>query len=90
MLDTYELAESEPSIEYGIRAGAGEARHIHLYDPSRWPPGVLAQTALDWPRIFELLRETGFEGSASVVLVPEGDAERAARKTSAFLLSALK
>ncbi len=39
MLDTYELAESEPSIEYGIRAGTGEARHIHLYDPSRWPPG---------------------------------------------------
>jgi len=89
MLDTYELAESEPSIEHGIRAGTGEARHIHLYDPSRWPPGVLAQTTLDWPRIFELLRETGFEGSASVVLVPEGDPAGAARKTSAFLRGVL-
>jgi len=89
MLDTYELAESEPTIEHGIRAGNGEARHIHLYDPSRWPPGVLAQTSLDWPRIFELLRETGFEGSASVVLVPEGDPAAAARKTSAFLRGVL-
>lgn len=89
MLDTYELAESEPSIEHGIRAGRGESRHIHLYDPSRWPPGVLEQTTLDWPRIFELLRETGFEGSASVVLVPEGDPAPAARKTSAFLRGVL-
>ncbi len=86
MLDTCQLAESEPSIEHGIRAARGQARHIHLYDPSRWPPGVCAETGrLDWPRIFELLRETGFQGSASVVLVPEGEPAEAARKTAAFL-----
>ena len=89
MLDTYELAESEPSIEHGIRAGRGEARHIHLYDPSRWPPGVKTQTALDWPHIFALLRETGFAGSASVVLVPEGPPAPAAQKTAAFLRDVL-
>jgi D-psicose/D-tagatose/L-ribulose 3-epimerase len=89
MLDTYELAESEPSIENGIRAGRGEARHIHLYDPSRWPPGVLRESTLDWPRIFALLRETNFAGSASVVIVPEGDPAPAARKTAAFLRSVL-
>jgi D-psicose/D-tagatose/L-ribulose 3-epimerase len=87
MFDTYELAESEPSIEHGIRAGTGEARHIHLYDPSRWPPGVLARTTLEWPRIFTLLAETGFDGSASVALAPEGDPAPAARKTAAFLRS---
>jgi len=89
MLDTYELAESEPSIEHGIRAGRGEARHIHLYDPSRWPPGVRTQTTLDWPQIFALLRETGFAGSASVVLVPEGAPAPAAHKTAAFLRDVL-
>jgi sugar phosphate isomerase/epimerase len=90
MLDTYELAESEPSIEHGIHAARGQARHIHLYDPSRWPPGVRAETSrLDWPRIFELLRETGFHGSASVVLVPEGDPAPAARQTALFLRHAL-
>ena len=80
------LAESEPSIEHGIRAACGQTRHIHLYDPSRWPPGVLAETMrLDWPRVFELLRETGFRGSASVAVVPEGDPAPAARRTSSFL-----
>jgi sugar phosphate isomerase/epimerase len=86
MMDTYQLAESEPSIEHGIRAARGTATHIHLYDPSRWPPGVRAQSdRLDWPLIMRLLREEGFAGSASVVVAPEGDPEPAARKTAAFL-----
>ena len=86
MLDTYQLTESEPSLEHGIRAACGQARHIHLYDPSRWPPGISGEmNRLDWPRIFELLRETGFHGSASVVLAPEGDPAEAARKTAKFL-----
>jgi D-psicose/D-tagatose/L-ribulose 3-epimerase len=86
MLDTYELAESEPSIEHGIRAAQGSARHIHLYDPSRWPPGVLADgDRLDWRDILRVLREERFEGSASVVVAPEGDPEPAARKSAAFL-----
>jgi D-psicose/D-tagatose/L-ribulose 3-epimerase len=100
MLDTYQLAESEPrgadafarqpSIEHGIRAARGQAHHIHLYDPSRWPPGVCAENnRLDWPLIFRLLRETGFHGSASVVLAPEGDPAQAARTTAAFLSRAL-
>lgn len=86
MLDTYQLAESEPSIEHGIRAACGEARHIHLYDPSRWPPGASSENSrLDWESIFELLHQTGFHGSASVVLAPEGDPAEAARRTAAFL-----
>jgi D-psicose/D-tagatose/L-ribulose 3-epimerase len=86
MMDTYELAEAEPSIERGIRAARGAARHIHLYDPSRWPPGVLPEkNRLDWPHIIRVLREEGFEGSGSVVLAPEGDPEPAARQSAAFL-----
>ena len=90
MLDTFQLAEAEPSIEHGIRAARGQAEHIHLYDPSRWPPGLAGgNSRLDWPRIFALLRETGFHGSASVVLAPEGDPAEAARKTASFLSRAL-
>lgn len=86
MLDTYQLADSEPSIEHGIRAARGQARHIHFYDPSRWPPGVLAEKdRLDWRHIMRVLREEGFQGSGSVVLAPEGDPEPAARKSVAFL-----
>jgi D-psicose/D-tagatose/L-ribulose 3-epimerase len=43
MLDTYQLSEAEASLESGIRAAKGRADHIHLYDPSRWPPGVLPE-----------------------------------------------
>lgn len=86
MLDTYELAEAEPSIEHGIRAARGRAQHIHLYDPRRWPPGVLPEKDLvNWPLIARLLREEGFQGSGSVVLAPEGDPEPAARQAVAFL-----
>jgi sugar phosphate isomerase/epimerase len=86
MMDTYQLAESEPSLEHGIRAARGRANHIHLYDPSRWPPGVLAEKdRLDWPHIARVLREESFRGSGSVVLAPEGDPEPAARRAVAYL-----
>lgn len=86
MLDTYQLAEAERSIEHGIRAARGQANHIHLYDPSRWPPGVLPEKQrLDWPRIAQVLHQEGFSGSGSVVLAPEGDPEPAARKAAAYL-----
>ena len=65
---------------------SGKAPHIHLYDPSRWPPGVLPEKeALDWPHIVKVLQEEGFSGSSSVVIVPEGDPEPVARKSVAYL-----
>lgn len=91
MLDTYQLTDSEPSVAHGIRAARGQARHIHFYDPSRWPPGVLAEKdRLDWKHIMRVLREEGFSGSGSVVLAPEGDPEPAARKAAAFLRELLR
>lgn len=86
MLDTHQLYAVEPSIEHGIRAARGQARHIHLYEPSRLPPGVSTEKeTLDWPNITRVLKEEGFEGSASVVIVPEGDPEPIARKSVAYL-----
>ena len=86
MLDTHQLYKVEPSIAHGIRAARGQARHIHLYEPSRLPPGVSTEKeALDWPNIADLLIKEGFEGSASVVIVPEGDPEPIARKSVTYL-----
>jgi len=86
MLDTHQLWAEEPSIDYGIKAARGQARHIHLYEPSRLPPGFSpAKEALDWPHIARVLKEEGFEGSASVVIAPEGDPEPVARKAVAYL-----
>jgi sugar phosphate isomerase/epimerase len=86
MLDTHQLWAVGPSIEYGIKAAKGQARHIHLYEPSRLPPGVSPKNeALDWPNIARVLKEEGFEGSASVVIVPAGDPEPVARKAIDYL-----
>jgi len=84
MLDTYQLADAEPSIEHGIRAARGMARHIHFYDPSRWPPGVRSQR-LDWVNIARVLRDEGFQGTGSVVLAPDGDPEPPARAAACFI-----
>ncbi len=91
MLDTHQLYIMEPSIEHGIRAARGQARHIHLYEPSRLPPGVSTEKeTLDWPNIARVLKEERFEGSASVVIVPEGDPEPIARKSVAYLKELFK
>ena len=63
MLDTHQLYGAESSIESGIRAARGRAQHIHLFEPSRYPPGVLVgKPVLDWPEIARMLREEGFPG----------------------------
>jgi len=86
MLDTHQLWAAEKSIEEGIRVAEGQAQHIHLYEPSRWPPGVLpAKEVLDWKNIARVLKEEGFAGSASVVIAPEGDPEPVARKSVSYL-----
>jgi sugar phosphate isomerase/epimerase len=91
MLDTHQLNGAETSIEEGIRVTRGEATHIHLYDPSRWPPGVLeGQSRLDWPNILRILKETHLPQTGSLTLAPEGDAESAARKALAYLKGLLR
>lgn len=86
MLDTHQLWAKESSVEHGIKVTKGKAKHIHLYEPSRWPPGVLPEKeTLDWPHIAQVLMEEGFRGSASVVIAPEGDPGPVACKSVAYL-----
>ena len=85
-LDIETIRLTESSFEYAIRAAEGLPDHIHLHDRDHWPPGLLpTEESVDWLRIAALLRATAFEGSGAVALAPRGDADAAARKTSAFL-----
>lgn len=86
MLDTYQLTEIEKSLEKGIEDAQGRANHIHFYDPSHWPPGVLEESVrLDWNHIASVLKKANFSGTGSVVLAPEGEPEVTAPKAVSFL-----
>jgi sugar phosphate isomerase/epimerase len=71
----------------GLRAAAGLVQHLHLYDPGRVPPGAGAKAALNWPAIMTTLRDTGYEGAASVCLAPSGDRRAQALETVSYLRS---
>ncbi len=91
MLDTYQLANDEPSIEHGIEVTKGQATHIHLYDPSRWPPGVRSEKdRLDWPNLISTLHKVHMPDTASVVMAPEGDGAAAAIKSAKYLRQLLE
>lgn len=89
MLDTYQLDQVEDSIEAGFLAAEGMGRHIHLYDPNHWPPGVRDGRRLDWAGVRAAMEKGGFSGSASTVLAPEGDADAIARASNAFIRTTL-
>jgi len=91
MLDTYQLANDEPTIEHGIEVTKGQASHIHLYDPSRWPPGVRSeQDRLDWPNLISTLRKVHMPDTASIVMAPDGDGAAAAIKSAKYLRKLLE
>jgi sugar phosphate isomerase/epimerase len=90
MLDTYQIALIEDSIESGFAAAEGMANHIHLYDHNQWPPGIRGpEHQLDWQRVAAAMKKYGFKGSGSMVLAPEGDQMAGARKSTAFIRSRL-
>jgi D-psicose/D-tagatose/L-ribulose 3-epimerase len=90
MLDTYQLDQVEQDIAQGFADAQGRASHIHLYDPDHWPPGVRGpERRLDWTLIRNAMDDTGFRGTGSTVLAPEGDVHAAARTSAAFIRAAL-
>jgi sugar phosphate isomerase/epimerase len=89
MLDTYQLDQVEESIEAGFAAAGGMGRHIHLYDPEHWPPGIRDGRRLDWAGVRAAMDRGGFSGSASTVLAPAGDLRAQARASNAFIRTTL-
>ncbi len=87
VLDTYHLHRKEVSVTEALRAAAGLVQHLHLYDPGRVPPGTRVKAALDWPAIMATLQDIGYEGAASVCLVPSGDRRARAIETVSYLRS---
>ena len=64
-----------------IRAGSA-VRYIHLADSNRLAPG---QGHIDFDEVFSALSEIGFDGWASVEILPLPDPDTAAREAAAYL-----
>jgi sugar phosphate isomerase/epimerase len=75
LLDTFHMNIEEPSIEESIRACGDRLFHFHVADSNRWYPGA---GHLDFRRIIETLRGTGYTGFVSGEFMAEPDADTAA------------
>ena len=58
-------------------------KYIHFADSNRLAPG---QGHLDFDDVFDGLRKGGFNGWASIEILPKPDPDTAARQAAAFCL----
>jgi sugar phosphate isomerase/epimerase len=82
LLDTFHMNVEEPSIEDSIRAAGERTYHFHVADSNRWHPGA---GHLDFGRILQTLRETGYGGYVSVETLPLPDPDTCAQRAIAHL-----
>lgn len=68
--DTFHMSIEESSIPDALRRAGGQVKHVHLGENNRLLPG---HGSLDWPAIFDALREIGFEGSVNLECSTTGD-----------------
>ena len=82
LLDTFHMNIEEPSIEASIRRAGDRIFHFHAADSNRWHPGA---GHLDFHGALNALNEAGYGGFVSFEMLPEPDAETAAREAMAHL-----
>jgi len=86
LLDTFHMNIEEALIEDSIRAVGDRIFHFHVADSNRWHPGA---GHLDFRRILEVLRGTGYQGFVSGEFMPLPDADAAAERGIAHLKSVI-
>jgi len=68
LFDTFHANIEEPNISESIRKGAEQIIYVHLADSNRWAPGY---GHLDFPAVFSVLKEVGYEGFCSLESLPK-------------------
>jgi sugar phosphate isomerase/epimerase len=82
LLDTFHMNIEEPSIEDSILAAGERIYHFHVADSNRWHPGA---GHLDFSRILQTLRDTGYNGYVSAETLPLPDPDTCAQRAIAHL-----
>lgn len=62
-LDVFHMNIEEDDIYEAIRRAKGRINGFHVADNNRMAPGM---GTLNWPKIFDTLKETGYDGAISV------------------------
>ncbi len=82
MLDVYHMNIEDVDICESLREAAGHFQLVHLTDNNRHWPG---SAHLDFPRIIDVLNQTGYNGFVSLEILPWPDADTAARSSISYL-----
>ncbi len=83
MPDTFHMNIEEAEIGGALTRHGRRVRYIHLADSNRLAPG---QGHLDFADVFAGLRRGGFDGWAAIEILPEPDADTAARRAAEVVL----
>ncbi len=82
MPDVFHMNIEDRAIGGELERFARHVAYVHLADSNRLAPG---QGHLDFDEIFSALRRIGYNGWASVEILPKPDADTAARQAIEFL-----
>jgi sugar phosphate isomerase/epimerase len=82
MPDLFHMNIEDRSITGELERFIKRVAYIHLADSNRLAPG---RGHIDFPAVFATLRRCGYDGWASVEILPLPDADTAARQAMDFL-----
>lgn len=68
--DTFHMSIEEADIPAALRTAGDRVRHVHLGDNNRLLPGA---GSLDWPAIFDALRDIDYAGAVNLECSTIGD-----------------
>ncbi len=86
MPDVFHMNIEDAQIGAALVRHARLVKYIHFADSNRLAPG---QGHLDFDDVFDGLRRAGYNGWASIEILPKPDPDTAARQAAAFILPRL-
>ena len=82
MPDLFHMNIEDASIYDNLKAAKDVTAYIHFADSNRWPPG---DGHLDFSGIVDTLKEVGYDGFATLEILPYPDPDTAAIKGIQYL-----
>ncbi len=87
MPDVFHMNIEDDMIGKSLIRNAPWVKYIHFADSNRLAPG---QGHIDFDEVFEALKKAGFDGWASIEILPKPDPDTAAKQAAEFILPRIK